>query len=71
MGTTVIAFALKAVMGLRPTEDVELNGLDVSEHGEEGYHSDAYASGRPSLGAAEAMGAGIPAGAAVRRAVTT
>jgi len=46
VGTTVIAFAVKAVMGLRPVEDVELAGLDISEHGEEGYHGDAYAGGR-------------------------
>ena len=25
-------------MGLRPTEEGEFNGLDISEHGEEGYH---------------------------------
>jgi Amt family ammonium transporter len=71
VGTTVIAFALKAVMGLRPTEDVETSGLDVSEHGEEGYHSDAYSSGRPTLGTAETMADGVPASAAVRRAMTT
>jgi Amt family ammonium transporter len=46
-GTTVIAFALKAVLGLRPSEDVELAGLDLAEHGEEGYHSDGFAFGRP------------------------
>jgi ammonium transporter, Amt family len=70
IGTTVIAFALKAVMGLRPSEEVESNGLDVSEHGEEGYHSDAYASGRPSF-AGEAMDNLRPAPVAVRRPVTT
>jgi Amt family ammonium transporter len=70
VGTTVIAFALKAVMGLRPSEDVETSGLDVSEHGEEGYHSDAYSSGRPSFGAAE-MSDRAPAGTAVHRTLTT
>ena len=35
---TVIAFIVKAVVGLRPTEEVEVNGLDLAEHGEEGYH---------------------------------
>jgi len=25
-------------VGLRPTEEVEVNGLDLAEHGEEGYH---------------------------------
>jgi ammonium transporter, Amt family len=70
VGTTVIAFVLKAVMGLRPSEETETNGLDVSEHGEEGYHSDAYSSGRPTLGTASAMEEAMPA-AAVRRTVTT
>src|ERR1043166_7673335 len=32
IGTTIIAFAVKAVMGLRPVEDVELAGLAISEH---------------------------------------
>ncbi len=40
VGTTVIAYAVKAVIGLRATADVEYAGLDISEHGEEGYHSD-------------------------------
>jgi ammonium transporter, Amt family len=71
VGTVVIAYALKAVMGLRPSEDVETSGLDVSEHGEEGYHSDAYSSGRPSFGTAEPMAAGVPATAAAHRIVTT
>ena len=37
VGTIVIAYIVKAVVGLRPTEEVEQAGLDVSEHGEEGY----------------------------------
>jgi len=44
IGTVVIAYAIKFVMGLRPTEDVELAGLDISEHGEEGYH-DSFGAG--------------------------
>src|SRR6266571_4377884 len=38
-GTTVIAFIVKAVIGLRPSEEVEVAGLDLNEHGEEGYHA--------------------------------
>jgi Amt family ammonium transporter len=38
VGTTIIAFIVKAVVGLRPSEEVETQGLDLSEHGEEGYH---------------------------------
>ncbi len=37
-GTLVIAYALKAVMGLRVNEETEMSGLDLTEHGEEGYH---------------------------------
>jgi len=37
ISTTVIAYAVKAVMGLRVSEDTELSGLDLAEHGEEGY----------------------------------
>ncbi len=38
VGTVVIAYIVKAVVGLRPTEEVESLGLDLAEHGEEGYH---------------------------------
>jgi Amt family ammonium transporter len=37
VATTIIAFIVKAILGLRPTEDVESVGLDLAEHGEEGY----------------------------------
>jgi Amt family ammonium transporter len=38
VGTTVIAFIVKALIGLRPSEEVEVAGLDLADHGEEGYH---------------------------------
>jgi Amt family ammonium transporter len=38
VATVVLAYIIKAVVGLRPTPDVEREGLDISEHGEEGYH---------------------------------
>jgi len=38
VGTAVIAFIVKAVVGLRPSEETETIGLDLAEHGEEGYH---------------------------------
>ena len=38
VGTTIIAYVVKAVVGLRPSEEVETVGLDLAEHGEEGYH---------------------------------
>jgi Amt family ammonium transporter len=37
VGTVVIAFAVKAVVGLRPTIEGEQEGLDLTDHGEEGY----------------------------------
>jgi Amt family ammonium transporter len=37
VGTAVIAFIVKAVVGLRPTVEAEQEGLDLSDHGEEGY----------------------------------
>ncbi len=38
VGTTILAFIIKAVMGLRVSEEVETIGLDLTEHGEEAYH---------------------------------
>jgi Amt family ammonium transporter len=37
LATVVITFVVKMVFGLRPTPEVEDAGLDISEHGEEGY----------------------------------
>src|SRR5678816_2679481 len=39
VATAVIAFVIKAVIGLRPSAEVESQGLDINEHGEEGYIS--------------------------------
>ena len=38
VGTAVIGYALKATVGLRPSAENEEAGLDVSDHGERGYH---------------------------------
>lgn len=38
LATAIIAFIVKAVVGLRPSEESETVGLDLAEHGEEGYH---------------------------------
>ena len=38
LATAVIAYIVKAVIGLRPTEEGETIGLDLTDHGEEGYH---------------------------------
>jgi len=39
VGTTVIAYVVRAIVGLRVDEEVETLGLDLAEHGEEGYHT--------------------------------
>jgi ammonium transporter, Amt family len=37
VASAIIAFIVKAVIGLRPSVEVESSGLDIAEHGEEGY----------------------------------
>jgi Amt family ammonium transporter len=37
VGTVVIATVLKFIIDLRPSKEVESQGLDIAEHGEEGY----------------------------------
>jgi Amt family ammonium transporter len=37
VGTVVIAYIVKAVVGLRPSTEDEVQGLDIVDHGEEGY----------------------------------
>jgi Amt family ammonium transporter len=41
IATTIIAFVVKALIGLRASDEVQATGLDLSEHGEEGYHGEA------------------------------
>ena len=38
IGTVIIAGLVKAIIGLRVSEEVETIGLDLAEHGEEAYH---------------------------------
>jgi len=37
VATAIIAYAIKFVMGLRPDPEIETAGLDLTEHGEQGY----------------------------------
>ncbi|MDX2227009.1 MAG: ammonium transporter [Verrucomicrobiae bacterium] len=37
VATAIIAYVIKAVIGLRPTPEAEREGLDTTDHGEEGY----------------------------------
>ena len=45
VATAGIAYALKATIGLRPTDEDEELGLDLSDHGERGYHTSEVGSG--------------------------
>lgn len=38
VATVIIAFVVKALVGLRPEVEDEVQGLDYAEHGEQGYH---------------------------------
>ena len=64
VATLVLAYLLKAVLGLRPTEEGEYSGLDITDHGEEGYH-DVPSTG---IGFGHAQ-AGEDAGTPVARAL--
>ncbi|WP_144095839.1 ammonium transporter [Croceicoccus sediminis] len=38
VGTLIAAFIVKALVGLRVSEEIELSGLDIGEHGERAYN---------------------------------
>ena len=38
VASVVIAFVVKAIVGLRPAAEDEETGLDLTDHGERGYH---------------------------------
>ncbi len=38
--TAILGYAIKAILGLRPSIEVEETGLDDADHGEAGYHGD-------------------------------
>jgi Amt family ammonium transporter len=66
VATAVIAYVIKATIGLRVDEEVETVGLDLVEHGEEGYtgvlsgavHGTLSGERKPSM---------APMGAAVKK----
>ncbi|HLK40163.1 MAG TPA: ammonium transporter [Polyangiaceae bacterium] len=65
-GTALIGMTIKAVLGLRPDADGEEDGLDVTDHGEAGYHlDDAGGLAVARHAGAAAMGAGSAASAPV------
>jgi Amt family ammonium transporter len=40
VATVILAYIVKVIVGLRPANDEELQGLDFVDHGESGYHYD-------------------------------
>ncbi|MFM6933404.1 MAG: ammonia channel protein, partial [Novosphingobium sp.] len=38
LGSAILFFAIDKVFGLRPAEDAEREGLDITEHGERAYN---------------------------------
>jgi Amt family ammonium transporter len=38
IGSAILFFAIDKIMGLRPAEDAEREGLDLSSHGERAYN---------------------------------
>ena len=42
VGTAIIIYVIKAVMGLRPSSKDEETGLDLADHGEAAYHGGEY-----------------------------
>jgi Amt family ammonium transporter len=60
VATAVIAYAIKAVIGLRPSLEGEEMGLDDLDHGEAGYHPDEAGfhgteAAEPELGTAAVL----------------
>ncbi len=41
IGTIIIAFIVKVLVGLKASPEVQSQGLDLAEHGEEGYHGES------------------------------
>jgi Amt family ammonium transporter len=59
-GTAAIAYAVRAVIGLRPSVEDEEAGLDGSDHGEAGYHGDESGGGLAPSSLAHARDAADP-----------
>jgi Amt family ammonium transporter len=59
-GTAAIAYAVKAVLGLRPSVEDEETGLDATDHGEAGYHLETEAGGHLGFDEAEPAAIAVP-----------
>ena len=60
-GSALLAYLVKALIGLRPDRDGEEVGLDATDHGEAGYHYDENGGMSPILPTVLAHAAGQPA----------
>jgi Amt family ammonium transporter len=65
----ILAFAIKSIFGLRAKEEAEFDGLDISLHGEKGYHlEEDLIGGTVSPDSVTAMVSGEAPAPAVARA---
>jgi hypothetical protein len=64
-GTAVIAYAIKAAIGLRASAEDEEAGLDGVDHGEAGYHEGEGGGhgGLPHVALPSLESVGMPSGA--------
>ncbi len=69
--TVVIAYAVKAAIGLRPSLEDEETGLDLTDHGEAGYHTDEGFGGHREIEEHVAATAAEPRGEPVAAQPTT
>jgi hypothetical protein len=60
VGTAVLASVVKAVLGLRPDLEDEDLGLDYTDHGEAGYHTDEPGAHVETVGAGVVQAASTP-----------
>jgi Amt family ammonium transporter len=61
LGTVVLASIVKAVLGLRPALEDEDVGLDYSDHGEAGYHTEDQGAHLETVGSATLQSSSAPA----------
>jgi Amt family ammonium transporter len=60
--STIFWLALKATLGIRVTQEEELEGLDIGEHGMEAYSGFLKETGTNSMLGIGSSGAGRPGG---------
>jgi len=61
VGTVVLAYIVKALVGLRPSPEDEDLGLDYTDHGEAGYHAEDQGAHVETYGAGAVQSSAAPA----------